>query len=439
MENPNDNKNAVIDDDKPNANAFLSEKDNKKINEATVLNDNSTDDVPSANAQNRDTGSQKKLKTLAIFVGALLVAIAGIVMAGSRYSDNKAKRKAQEAESIAQNQKKIADGSVDIASDQAQIERSKMYDIPPPVDATTDMTASNPPITPSEPVVEPYVPPPNPIPNSQYDNTVAYRDYVPPAPMPMPAYEPSPIPLETAPAQHTPTQNQVVPPADVLVDVYGVKTTTVSTQSNAQTKNSIEMAQRRGNTDLLLIKGTAIPCVLKTKIDSTYQGFTVCQVSRDVYSANGKALLIERGSSVFGEQNVEIKQGQARVAIIWQKIETPKGISVNVDSPATGQLGEMGVGARVNTHFFKRFGNAILLSLIQDAIAHSTTHLEKTKETSDTTITNTTKTTQSMAEKALENSINIPPTAIVHQGTLINILVNRDVDFSSVYGVERVY
>lgn len=44
-----------------------------------------------------------------------------------------------------------------------------------------------------------------------------------------------------------------------------------------------------------------------------------------------------------------------------------------------------------------------------------------------------------MAEKALENSINIPPTAVVHQGTLINILVNRDMDFTSVYGVKRVY
>ena len=122
--------------------------------------------------------------------------------------------------------------------------------------------------------------------------------------------------------------------------------------------------------------------------------------------------------------------------MIWQRIETPKGVSVNVDSPATGQLGEMGVGARVNNHFGKRFGGAIMLSLIQDAISAGTTHLEKDKsKAGQTTIENT----SSIAEKALENSINIPPTAIIHQGTLINILVNRDVDFSSVYGVERAY
>lgn len=435
-----DNKNASRDDI-PSANGLLPEEDSKKISEAATLDDKTIDDVPSANAQNRDTGSNKKLKTLAILMGVLLVAIAGIVMASSRYSENKEKRKAQEAEAIAQEQKKMATGTVDIKGDQDNIQSSKMYELPPPVDATDDPAAINSlSVAPTEPVVEPYVPPPNPIPNSQYDSTVAYRDYSPPAPMPTPVYEPSVATPSPSPAPEPTPSVQAPAPAGVLVDVYGAKRVNISTQPNTTTKdNSTQMAQRRSDTSLLLIKGTSIPCVLKTKIDSTYQGFTVCQVSKDVYSANGKVLLIERGSSVFGEQNVEIKQGQARVAIIWQKIETPKGISVNVDSPATGGLGEMGVGANVNTHFFKRFGNAILLSLIQDAIAHGTTHLEKEKQSSDTTITNTTKTAQSMAEKALENSINIPPTAIVHQGTLINILVGRDVDFSGIYGVERVH
>ncbi|QPT43576.1 TrbI/VirB10 family protein (plasmid) [Moraxella nonliquefaciens] len=80
----------------------------------------------------------------------------------------------------------------------------------------------------------------------------------------------------------------------------------------------------RGDVSMMLLQGTTIPCVLKTRVDSTYQGFTICQVAKDVYSANGKVLLIERGSSVFGEQNIQMSQGKARVAILWGKIETPK-------------------------------------------------------------------------------------------------------------------
>lgn len=438
MENFDDKPNAIIADDE-----LLSEKDNKKINEATTPNDERIDDMPSANEQGRDTNSNKKLKTLAIFIGTILVAIAGIVMASSRYSENKAKRKAQEAEQIAQDQKKMADGTVDIASDQAKIESSKMYDIPPPADATTDEQADatqTPPVV--TPVEEPYTPPPNPVPTSQYNDTLAYA----PAPMPTQSYAPNPNLFddeEPAPAPQPQIQVQAPPaPADVLVDVYGTKALRASTEQQSQDSqraNATETAKRRSNISLLLTKGTTIPCVLKTKIDSTYQGFAVCQVSKDVYSANGKTLLVERGSSVFGEQNVQLNHGQARVYVIWQKIETPKGVSVNVESPATGQLGEMGIGARINNHFGKRFGGAIMLSLIQDAISAGTTHLQKTQSEGQTTIDNTSSTVEGMAEKALENSINIPPTAIVHQGTLINILVNRDLDFSSVYGVERAY
>lgn len=434
MENFDDKPNAIIADDE-----LLSEKDNRKINEATTPNDERIDDMPSANEQGRDTNSNKKLKTLAIFIGAILVAIAGIVMASSRYSEHKAKRKAQEAEAIAQDQKKMADGTVDIASDQAKIENSKIYDMPPPADAITDEHADvtqTPPIV--TPVEEPYTPPPNPVPTSQYDNTIAYTL----APMPMPAYKPNPALFDNEePAPQSQIQVQAPPaPADVLVDVYGTKDLRASTEQQSQDSqrvNTAETAKRRSNTSLLLTKGTNIPCILKNKIDSTYQGFTVCQVSKDVYSTNGKTLLIERGSSVFGEQNVQLNHGQARVYVIWQKIETPKGVSVNVDSPATGQLGEMGVGARINNHFGKRFGGAIMLSLIQDAISAGTTHLQKDQKAGRTTIENTSNATESIAGKTLENSINIPPTAIVHQGTLINILVNRDVDFSGVYGVKR--
>lgn len=457
----------MMDIDKPNEQnitthdntADTAEKDKIKIQEVSEQDSQNLDEMPSANQQDRDTQSQKKLKTLAIFIGAILVSIVGIVMASSRYSENKEKKKAQEAEAVAQEQKKMATGSVNIADDQKRIQDSKFHDIPPPAGATDDTlateTATTPTITP-RPADDVYIPP-TPIPNSERnkDSMKAYQDYTPPAPMPIPTYAPNPMLFDDEPsvaqAEPTPIQNpqpiiqvQEPPVADVLVDVYGTKRLTAGAtpvsdkiaEPVANLKQN-ERAKRHSNNSFTLTKGTNIPCVLKTKIDSTYQGFAVCQVSKDVYSSNGKILLIERGSSVFGEQNIQIKHGQARVYVIWQRLDTPKGVSVNLESPATGQLGEMGIGARVNNHFGKRFGGAIMLSLIQDAISAGTTRLQQRQTTGQTTIDNTSSTAEGMAEKALENSINIPPTAVVHQGTRINILVNKDMDFSGVYGVER--
>ena len=45
----------------------------------------------------------------------------------------------------------------------------------------------------------------------------------------------------------------------------------------------------------------------------------------------------------------------------------------------------------------------------------------------------TSQSAQDMATEALKNSINIPPTGYVNQGTQITVFVARDVDFSDVY------
>ena len=46
---------------------------------------------------------------------------------------------------------------------------------------------------------------------------------------------------------------------------------------------------------------------------------------------------------------------------------------------------------------------------------------------------------EEMATEALKNSINIPPTGYVNQGSLINVMVARDVDFSQVYEMVTPY
>ncbi|ENM7399772.1 conjugal transfer protein TrbI, partial [Escherichia coli] len=40
-----------------------------------------------------------------------------------------------------------------------------------------------------------------------------------------------------------------------------------------------------------------------------------------------------------------------------------------------------------------------------------------------------------LAKTTLDNSINIPPTGYVNQGEMLTVIVPRNIDFSSVYGV----
>lgn len=197
-------------------------------------------------------------------------------------------------------------------------------------------------------------------------------------------------------------------------------------------------AMQRGKMDYVLAKGTNILCTLDTQIITTRAGFTRCLITRDIYSANGKVLLLEKGSKIIGEQTAAMLQGQARVGILWNEVTTPKGVTVQLASPAAGQLGAAGVGARVKYHFWRRFGGAIMISLIGD-LGDYYGNRKKSSSNQSISFENSSETAQDMATEALKNSINIPPTAYINHGTLINIMVARDVDFSGVYEVVKPY
>lgn len=182
------------------------------------------------------------------------------------------------------------------------------------------------------------------------------------------------------------------------------------------------------NRSLLLSSGTSIPCVLKTEIITSYPALTLCQITKNVYSADGKYLLIRSGSLVQGEQTKVMMQGIARVFVNWNTI-LDGDLEIRVDALAAGTLGASGVPAWIDTHFWERFGGALMLSFIDDALTAAASHAQN----DNVSVDNVTNTSSTMAEIALSNSINISPTAYILQGTMMSIMVPRNVDFSSVY------
>ena len=188
-----------------------------------------------------------------------------------------------------------------------------------------------------------------------------------------------------------------------------------------------------GNRNLLLAKGTLLDCVLNTAINSTIPGMVSCTLTRNVYSDNGKVLLLERGSTVTGEFGGRIRTGQTRIYVLWNRIKTPKGVVVNLDSPGSDALGRSGVDGEVDKHWGERIGNAFLLSLIQDAIGYAATRGNNQNGSSQMYFQNTQQTGDNMANTILKDSLQIPPTITKKQGDRVAIFVARDLDFSTVY------
>ncbi len=190
-----------------------------------------------------------------------------------------------------------------------------------------------------------------------------------------------------------------------------------------------------GGLDFLLPHGSSIPCALYTQIISDYAGFVTCRVIQDVYSANGAVLLVERGSLISGRQSVALEQGKSRLFTTWADIETPLGMSIKIDSLGAGRLGAAGSEAWIDNHYMQRFGGAILLSVIDDGLKALGERAKKSS-TGGLGFDSSEDTGSDIASKALDSSINIQPTGYSKLGQRINIIVARDIDFSTVYELE---
>ena len=198
-------------------------------------------------------------------------------------------------------------------------------------------------------------------------------------------------------------------------------------------------ASMLGNRSLTLPKGTAFTCALKTKIISATSGFVSCQVQRNVFSDDGRVLLVERGSHMDGEYRIaSMRPGTVRIPVLWTRIRTPNGVTVDIDSPGTGQLGESGIDGYVDNRWFERIGAAMLLSLIDDSVKLVIQNQANDTQANTVVLPSTTANTSKLAEKVLDSTINIPPLIYQNQGGIVGIYVARDVDFSSVYELKPV-
>ena len=179
---------------------------------------------------------------------------------------------------------------------------------------------------------------------------------------------------------------------------------------------------------MLLPKGAFIDCTLETAIDSSLPGLTTCVTATDTFGADGKVVLLERGTKLVGETRGEVRQGTARVFVLWTEARTPTGVVVPLASPGTDELGRSGLPGVVDRHFLDRFGAAILISMIDGTIQAAA----QSRGGSGTVIYNPSNASDVVTE-VLKSTVNIPPTVRKQNGDRIQILVARDLDFRSVY------
>ena len=172
-------------------------------------------------------------------------------------------------------------------------------------------------------------------------------------------------------------------------------------------------------------QGTLIPAVLETALDSTRAGQARALVSRNVRGFDGKNVLIPRGSRLFGDYQADVQPGQNRALIQWTRLVRPDGATIALDSPSADPLGRAGVRGSVNSHFFARFGGAILQSILDIG-----TNVASRSISDGSVIVAVPGSARAAAGDTLAR--DIPPTLKVKPGARVSVFVARDLDFTAV-------
>jgi type IV secretory pathway VirB10-like protein len=187
--------------------------------------------------------------------------------------------------------------------------------------------------------------------------------------------------------------------------------------------------------------GFVISAVLLSGVNSEVPGTIIAQVAQDVYdNATGSDLLIPQGARLIGSYSANVQYGQSRLFVVWQRIVFPDGRALDIGAePGTDSAGYAGFKDRVDSHWVRIFGSAVLMSAISAGISYSQDRYQgsgnyyQPPRFSDELSQAVGQQFGQAAAKLLEKNLDIAPTLKIRPGYRFSVLLIKDFVFPGAY------
>ena len=191
--------------------------------------------------------------------------------------------------------------------------------------------------------------------------------------------------------------------------------------------------------------GAVVPGIMVTGINSDLPGNIIAQVSQNVFdTATGNHLLLPQGAKLFGVYDSRVIYGQERVLVAWNRVVFPDGSAVTLGAmPGSDQSGYAGYTDKVDNHYFRIFGSAILMSMISGGMAYTMDTLDNSSSDSDNPTLQNEMGSALAAQlgqatlQLLQKNLNIKPTLEIRPGYQFNVIVTKDLVFERPYRPQR--
>ncbi len=177
--------------------------------------------------------------------------------------------------------------------------------------------------------------------------------------------------------------------------------------------------------------GTYIPAALITGINSDLPGSVNAQVTENIYdTVTGNYLLIPQGAKLVGEYNSNLTFGQQRVQVVWNRIIFPDGASLDLEKMQGVDIaGFSGFHDKVDNHYLRIYGNAVLLSLMgagYDILNQNTQQQQGYGNPRDIIAANVGQKLSDVSSQTLQKNMDVQPTLVIDPGYKFKIIVMKD-------------
>lgn len=185
--------------------------------------------------------------------------------------------------------------------------------------------------------------------------------------------------------------------------------------------------------------GWEIPAALEQALNSDLPGELKALVMSNVYdTGTGLYLLIPQGARLVGAYNSRVGYGQNGVQVVWHRVIFPDGSAIDLNGmEALDAQGNAGLRDKVDHHYERLFGFAVLTSMFDAALA-----ITQGRQQSVLVYPNPTQDAGSAAGREVSQlgtqitrkNLNVQPTIKIPAGYKFTVRVNRDILFEEPYG-----
>lgn len=186
--------------------------------------------------------------------------------------------------------------------------------------------------------------------------------------------------------------------------------------------------------DYTIVSGEMLHATLNVAMNSDLPGMVTAMVTTPAYSYTGGHELVPKGSRLIGQYSSAVLQGQSRIFIMWNRLVLPDGVSVDINSPDTDQIGQSGEPADyINRHFWSRFGESVMLSILSAGISNIDVQESDQYNSAQAYRMAVAESLQSSAAGTLQQTLVTKPTLVRYQGARINVFIAHDLSFYDLY------